>query len=97
MLDNKEIDDIVKKAARAHFPARSIRRLFSEPAIDSQGREALRFTIAVTPDALQRAADDALLEALAQIRRNLGSAGEDRFPIVNYATQADLDDVSAES
>lgn len=96
MLDTKQNDDIVKKAARAHFPAGSVQRVFSEPTIDSQGRDALRFTIVVGPDALDAVEGDALLETLVQIRRDLDSAGEDRFPIVNYATQAELDDVSTE-
>ncbi len=97
MLDTKQIDDIVKKAARAHFPPRLVQRVFSEPVIDSQGRDALRFTIVVAPDALEAVEDDALLETLVQIRRDLDAAGEDRFPIVNYATQAELNDVGAES
>ncbi|MHB1103496.1 MAG: hypothetical protein ACYC0C_12145 [Devosia sp.] len=96
MLDTKQIDDIVKRAARSHFPTRSVQRVFSEPTIDSQGREALRFTIVVAPDALETVEDDALLETLVQIRRDLDSAGEERFPIINYATQAELDDASAE-
>ena len=64
----------------------AVDRVFSEPAIDSTGRDALRITIVIQDEALPKISGDAVVDTLVRVQRRLFEAGEERFPIVEYAT-----------
>ena len=91
MLDIRKISQIVSEVASANLAPQSIVRVVSEPTTDSEGREALRITIVVPPDSVTRLKGDAVLDNLVQIQNRLRDAGEERFPIVEYATQEELE------
>ena len=66
-----------------------VRAQFS-PGIDSQGRGAITITVIITPNAIQRLASGATVEALVRLRKRLQEMRVDRTPIVQYATEAEL-------
>lgn len=90
MITPAEVDTIAAAAARANLSANAVLRVFSEPTLDSEGKDALHLTIVVAPEAVDALEGDALLDTLVQIQRDLQKAGEDRFAIVEYATEAEL-------
>jgi len=92
MIAPDEVNAIAATAARAHLSSRAVQRVFSEPVVDSEGQDALKLTIVVAADAAAGLEGDALLDTLVQIQRDLQTAGEDRFAIVEYATEAELTD-----
>ena len=57
---------------------------------DAEGHEALRVTLVVPPDALDRIEDQALIPTLMKISRRLQEEGEDRHSVVFYATEEEL-------
>jgi hypothetical protein len=58
---------------------------------DSQGQKALKITVVIAPDAIQRLDGDRVLNALVKIQDTLNQMGDGRTPIVEYATEAELD------
>ncbi len=90
MITPEEVDAIAAAAARANLSERVVLRVFSEPTLDSEGKDALHLTIVVAAEAVDALEGDALLDTLVQIQRDLQKAGEDRFAIVEYATEAEL-------
>ncbi len=98
MIAYDQINAIAKRAAQAHLSRDVVLRVLSEPTVDVEGLDALLLTIVVAPDSDERLEGDALLDTLVQIQRDLQSAGENRFAIVSYATEAELaDDGDTES
>lgn len=92
MIEAAQIESIATKAAKARLPKKTVERVLSEAVSDSEGRDALKLTIVISPDSLPKLEGDALLDTLVQIQNDLQEAGEDRFAIVEYATQDELDD-----
>jgi hypothetical protein len=58
---------------------------------DSQGHDALRVTIVIRPGAADKLKGDSVLDTLVEIQDRLREAGEERFAIVEYATQDELE------
>jgi hypothetical protein len=90
MLDEQKILTIARQVATANLTSASVINVISEPTIDSEGHEALRITIVIPPGAAASLGGDAALDTLTQIQDRLQTAGEDRFPIVEYATEDEL-------
>ena len=93
MLPQTRIDEIVAEVATAYLTRENFERAMSEPTVDSQGEDALRITIVIKPDALERLKGGPVLDTLFQISERLQEAGENRFPLVHYATEAELNEV----
>jgi hypothetical protein len=90
MLTKSRIETIAREVASATLKRSASGTVISEPTIDSEGRDALRITIVIEPNAIDRLKGDALLDTLVQIQDRLREAGEERFPIVEYATEKEL-------
>ena len=90
MLDREKIDQIVREVATANLAAQNVQAVQNELATDSEGRDALRITIVLAPDAITKLKGDAVLDTLVEIQDRLREAGEERFPIVEYATEYEL-------
>jgi hypothetical protein len=91
MLDYAKISEIADAAARSHLNSTSVAKVSTEPAVDSEGREALRITIVLKPGKAAGLAGDAVLDTLVEIQNRLRLAGEERFPIVDYAAEDELE------
>lgn len=90
MLDADKINEIIREIAEANLGSGTVDHVLSEPAVDSQGNDALRITIVITPSAASKLVGDPLLDTLLQIQTTLSEKGEERFPIVEYATKDEL-------
>jgi hypothetical protein len=90
MLDEKIIHQIAHEVATANLTSANVSSIASSTAIDSEGHEALRITIVIKPGAETKIKGDAALDTLVQIQDRLRKAGEERFPIVEYATKKEL-------
>ena len=92
MLHERRIIEIAENVARANLTSARVSGIISEPTVDSQGREALRITIVIPPGAPAKIKGNAALDTLVQIQEKLREAGEERFPIVEYATKEELEE-----
>lgn len=81
---------LVGQVAKAHLGPEQVIRVAAEPAIDSEGREALRVTIVIRPGAAKQLGGDAVLDTLVGVQERLQEMGEQRFPIIEYATEQEL-------
>jgi hypothetical protein len=82
---------LIRQALAQKLGHDNVVRVEYSPTIDSWGRDALKIMVVVAPNAAQRLANGAVLDALVQLRQRLREMGEDRTPIVEYATEADLE------
>ena len=98
MIALEESARIVADTARSWLGKENVVAALSEPIDDAFGRDALRVTIVIKPEAVPKLEGDDLIEALVRIQERLQGAGEERFASVRYLTQQDLvDDVDPES
>lgn len=93
MLSKTKIEKIAREVASANLKSSATGSIISEPAVDSEGRDALRITIVIKSDATNKISGNAALNTLVQIQDRLKKAGEERFPVVQYATKEELQDV----
>jgi len=91
-LDESRIAEITRDVARGTLRPRWFRDAQVEPALDSDGNEAVRITIVIAPGAVRKLGGEAILDTLVELRRRLEAEGEVRFPLVEYATEAELSD-----
>lgn len=92
MLDRTKISEIAREVAAANLTGAAVSKVISEPTTDSEGRDALRITIVLAPGAAAKLKGDAVLDTLVQIQDRLRQADEERFPIIEYATEEELQD-----
>lgn len=90
MLDEKRIREIAQEVATANLTTANVSSVSSSAAIDSEGHDALRITIVIKPGSASKIKGDATLDTLVGIQERLRAEGEERFPIVEYATKKEL-------
>jgi len=95
MLDHTAIADIAYKIASAKFKPIRIEKVLVEPTSDMDGRDAIELTVILAPVTVARLKNkgDAAAGTLVSILDHLQGAGDDRFPIIRYATRAELESV----
>ena len=81
---------LIQQALVAELGAENVVRTEYEPTADSRGQDALRITVVITPGAVGRLATGASLSALVRLQERLTAMREDRTPIIEYATEAEL-------
>ncbi|WP_428534171.1 hypothetical protein [Rhodopila sp.] len=89
MLDLKEVNQVVKMAAVAALKREGL-RIYNVPATDSDGREALHVTIILLGGKRKEVSGDSALDAIVRIQRDLRRSGEERFPIIEFATDEEM-------
>jgi hypothetical protein len=92
MLGHEQVENIANGVAAAHLSGSTVRNIIAEPTVDSEGREALRIIIVIEPGAATRIKGDAALDILVQLQERLRQAGDERFPIIEYATEEELEE-----
>jgi hypothetical protein len=95
MLDLERVTQISTEIARANLGSQNVVRVESEPTTDSDGQEALNLLIVIAPGIVETIGGDAILDTLVQIIDRLQEAGDDRFPIIEYATEEELADIDS--
>ena len=91
MLETARIAEIAGEAARALLAPPDLERVLTQPSTDSEGGEALRITLVLKPEAVRALSGDTALNLLVDIQQKLSRAGEERLPIVDYATEQELE------
>ena len=91
MLELRGVDQVVDKAASSALTRAVVSRVFSKPTIDSEGREALNVTVVLKQGKGGSVSGDAALSAIVRIQHDLRERGEERFPIVYFATEEELE------
>lgn len=92
MLDIVTVDQIAAKAAGATLRKNNFAKAISAPAADSDGQAALHVTIVVKSASAKELDGDIALDLIVEIQRALRAAGEERFAIVDFATEEELRD-----
>lgn len=90
MLDNLRITEIAGNVVRAQVAGNRLERILAAPTTDSEGKEALRITLVLKPDAAKELTGAQAVDVLVGIQQSLWREGEQRFPIVEYATEQEL-------
>lgn len=87
MMDSAKVAELAELAARRWI---DLERVIVEPMVDSQGEEALRVTLVLDPNVVERVTGDQALDVLVDINDALQAAGDERLPIIFYATEQEL-------
>lgn len=90
MLDEKRIREIAHEVATDKLTSANVTSVSSSATIDSEGHDALRITIVIKPGSASKIKGDASLDTLVEIQERLRAEGEERFPMVEYATKKEL-------
>jgi hypothetical protein len=90
MTSEKRIRQIARQAATANLGSANFSSVINSTATDSTGQEALRITIVIKPGAETKITGDAALDTVVEIQDRLRKAGEERFPLVEFATTEEL-------
>lgn len=92
MLDTPKILQITRDVVTANLSSSAaVSEVMAAPFIDSEGHDALRITVVLRPLGTKEIEGDATLDTLVQIREKLRQSGEDRFPLLEYASEAETD------
>lgn len=89
-MDEKRIRQIAEEVATANLTNANFTSIASSTAVDSEGHEALRIIIIIKPGAETKIKGDAALDTLVGIQNRLHKEGEERFPLVEFATEKEL-------
>jgi hypothetical protein len=81
---------LIQQALASALGEENVLRVEYEPSIDSQGRDALKITVVIPPGAIKSLQNGAALNALVRLQERLREMREQRTPIVEYATEAEL-------
>ena len=83
----KSASDILTK----RMPLAQLERVITQNTSTSDGDAALRFTLVLTPESVGKITGEGALKFLTDLHDSLERAGEERFPIVEYATSDDVE------
>lgn len=90
MLEALELQKLAKRIFEKRLPSIHLDDVLTESITSSEGEDALRITLVLTPESVDAISGDDVLKLLVDIRDGLLREGEERFPIVEYATADDL-------
>jgi hypothetical protein len=82
MPGERQINQTVRQAVTAALGSNAV-RVDTSPTTDSEGNDALRVRITLTPGSTE-AVRGAALKTLVKIHDRLQEIGEERFPIIEY-------------
>ena len=89
MLTLEEVGRISMNAASVALQGAELSAVFGEPTFDSLGKDALVVTIVIR-SGVEKISGDAAIDAFVRIQRDLSEAGEERFPIIEFATEEEM-------
>jgi hypothetical protein len=95
MVDMETIGQFSTEIAKANFGAENVVRVESEPTVDSTGEEALDILIVVAPSLPDNFTGDDVVDTLVQISARLMESGDERLPLIRYATEEELADIDS--
>jgi hypothetical protein len=92
-IDDAKIIEIAKTVATKNLHSSSVSNVTSEDVVDSVGRDALQITIVLTSGSSERITGEQALKTLVDIQDSLQRQGEQRLPIIAYATEDELSEI----
>ncbi len=95
MLDMETIRQLSTEIAKANFGTENVVRVESEPTVDSMGEEALDILVVVAPSLPDHFTGDDVVDTLVQISARLMESGDERLPLIRYATEEELADIDS--
>jgi hypothetical protein len=90
MLPASRVEQIARTAASMRAMTSTVQRVLAEPSTDSEGKDALRITFVLSDRGAKELTGDQALDILVELKHNLEQAGEERFAIIEYATEKEL-------
>jgi hypothetical protein len=91
MLDLERVKQLATETAAASFGKRNVSQVFVEPTVDSTGQEALRITLVFPGKSIPKNVNgEAVVKNLVRIHNVLEDNGDNRLPILHYATEDEL-------
>lgn len=90
MLDDIKKTQMLEEIAKEKLGRQNVVRVFIEPGVDLDGRDALEVTIVITPGAADRIRSDDLVDNIYEIHTRLHEADDERTPFVRYVTEEEL-------
>ena len=98
MLDLAKVNELVNKAASANIKSGAgISLVDSGATLDSEGQAALSITIVLKRGSAGKISGDNAVDTLVGIQRALREANEERFPIISFVTEEELEDSSGDT
>lgn len=90
MLNEPTLQNLARSIVLKRLPSVHLDNVLTEPMTSSDGDAALRITLILTPESADAISGEDALTLLVAIRDGLVREGEERLPIVEYATADDL-------
>lgn len=87
---NEAFRRLIHQVLATELGRKNVVRLEFEPTTDSRGQEALKITVVIPPRATKKLKGASVLDALVKLQDRLREMHENRTPIVEYATEAEL-------
>ena len=81
---------LIQHAVVAGLGTDNVVRVEVNPTTDSQGNDALKITVVLTPGATDRLEGDTVLDTLVKVHKQFHEMGDERTPIMEYATELEL-------
>ena len=90
MLNEPQLQKLMTDVVHGRLPKMQLEQVLTEPMIDSDGENALRITLVLSTESARALTGDETLGLLVEVQESLRREGEERFAIIEYATQDDL-------
>lgn len=90
MLESVELQKLARDVARKNLPTVELEDVQAEAIVSSDGEDALRITLVFSPDSTGAISGDASIAILMAIHDALLALGDQRYPIIEYATSDDV-------
>lgn len=97
MLNDPKLQKLMRDIVHKRLPMIDLQRVQTDVAFDSEGKDAVRFRLVVTPETVDAITGAAAIGLLLEVREQLSAEGEPRSPLVEYATEAELAEEAAEA
>lgn len=81
---------LAERALASGLGRRNVVTVKIEPTTDSLGRDALKFTVVITPAASHELVGESFIDALIKLQEQLDRMRVESTPIVEYATESEL-------
>ena len=90
MIEDHKIRQIAQSIATVNLSSSVVSSVLSSTKIDSEGDDTVLITIVVAPGSAEKIQGEAAIKTLSGILREFEKQGDDRFPIIKYATEDEL-------
>ena len=90
MLNDPQLQTLMTEIVNGRLPKVQLQQVMTDTFTDSEGEDALRITLVLAPDSVRELTGDEMLRLLVEVQHSLRREGEDRFAIIDYATEDDL-------